>query len=367
MRMSWSFLLFVTLTAGVGFAMLYSAAGGSWEPWAERQMMRYPVALAALFVVALVDLRIWFKLAYFFYFGAFVLLIGVEIVGQVGMGAQRWIVIAGVAIQPSEIMKIAMVLALARYFNGVTSNGHISFVAIVCGAVMLALPVVLVLRQPDLGTAVMLLIGGACMFFMAGVRWLYFIMVGVLGLVSLPIAWTYLLRDYQKQRILTFLTPESDPLGSGYHITQSKIAFGSGGIWGKGFTKGTQSYLNFLPEKQTDFIYTMLAEEFGFVGCVLVLVLFMILITYGVVIGIRSKTLFGALVAMGVTATFTLYVLINIAMIIGLIPVVGVPLPLISYGGTAMLTIMIGFGFLMNVHIHRDIRFGRNIHTLSDY
>lgn len=366
-RMSWSFLLFVTLTASVGFAMLYSAAGGSWEPWAERQMIRYPLSLCVLFVVALVDIRTWYKLAYVIYGVAFVLLIGVEIAGQVGMGAKRWIVVGGFRLQPSEVMKIAMVLALARYFNSSSYTEHVSFNTFAGAGALLALPALLIMKQPDLGTSLMLLIGGASLFFLAGVRWIYFIVLGTLGLASIPLAWMFVLRDYQKQRVLTFLDPASDPLGSGYHITQSKIAFGSGGVWGKGFTKGTQSYLNFLPEKQTDFIYTMLAEEFGFAGCLAVLFLFLILILYGIIIGMRSKNLFGALVAMGVTVTFSLYVLINIAMIIGLIPVVGVPLPLISYGGTAMMTIMIGFGLLMNVHIHHDVRFGRTVREMSDY
>ena len=367
MNISWSFIILVTLTAGVGFAMLYSAAGGSWEPWAERQMVRYPITLAALFFVALIDIRTWFKLAYILYGFGLVLLVGVELAGHVGMGAKRWIVLGGFRLQPSEVMKIAMVLALARYFNSVSLHESSQIRIIVGGILILVLPVLLILRQPDLGTSLMLVMGGAVIFFIAGVRLIWFVSAGLLALAALPIAWNYLLRDYQKQRVLTFLSPESDPLGSGYHITQSKIAFGSGGIWGKGFMKGTQSYLNFLPEKQTDFIYTMLAEEFGFVGCLAVLLLFMILIAYGIIIGMRSKNFFGALVAIGVTTTFSLYVFINIAMIMGLIPVVGVPLPLISYGGTAMMTIMIGFGLLMNVHIHRNVRFDKTVGEMSDY
>ena len=367
LTMSWSFVFIVTLLACVGFAMLYSAAGGAWEPWAERQMIRYPITLAALFFVALVDIRTWFKMAYVFYGIGLVLLVGVEVAGHVGMGAKRWIVLGGFRLQPSEVMKIAMVLALARYFNSVSLHECSQLRTIVGGVMILVLPVLLILRQPDLGTSLMLIMGGAVIFFIAGVRLAWFVSAGLMALAALPIAWHYLLRDYQKQRILTFLSPESDPLGSGYHITQSKIAFGSGGVWGNGFMKGTQSYLNFLPEKQTDFIYTMLAEEFGFVGCLVVLFLFMILIAYGFVIGMRSKNFFGAMVAIGVTTTFSLYVFINIAMIMGLIPVVGVPLPLISYGGTAMMTIMIGFGLLMNVHIHRNVKFDRTVGGMTDY
>ena len=367
LNISWSFIFIVTLVACVGFAMLYSAAGGSWEPWAERQMIRFPITLAALFFVALIDIRTWFKMAYILYAIGLILLVGVEVAGHVGMGAKRWIVLGGFRLQPSEVMKIAMVLALARYFNSVSLHECSQFRTILGAVLILVLPVLLILRQPDLGTSLMLVMGGAVIFFIAGVRLIWFISAGIMALAALPIAWHYLLRDYQKQRILTFLSPETDPLGSGYHITQSKIAFGSGGLWGNGFMKGTQSYLNFLPEKQTDFIYTMLAEEFGFVGCLVVLFLFMILMGYGVVIGMRSKNFFGAMVAIGVTTTFSLYVFINIAMIMGLIPVVGVPLPLISYGGTAMMTIMIGFGLLMNIHINRNVKFDRTVGERADY
>jgi rod shape determining protein RodA len=224
---------------------------------------------------------------------------------------------------------------------------------------LIALPAVLVLRQPDLGTALMMLAGSGAIFFLAGVRIWKFMLVIAAGLGAIPIAWQFL-RGYQKQRILTFLDPESDPLGSGYHILQSKIALGSGGMFGKGFLKGSQSHLNFLPEKQTDFIFTMLAEEFGMVGGLAMLGLYVLTIGYGFAIAIRCRSQFGRLVAMGVTTTLFLYLFINVAMVMGLIPVVGVPLPLISYGGTAMLTMMIGLGLLLGVSIHRDVRIARS-------
>jgi len=357
-QINWLLIFLVCAIAGVGFAMLYSAANGDWQPWASRQAVRFGVGLCIIFVLALIDIRLWMRCAYLFYFGALGLLIAVEFMGVIGMGAQRWIDLKVFQLQPSELMKIALVLALARYFHGLTLEdvGRPTF--LIVPLIMILVPVALILRQPDLGTAVMLVLGGGILFFLAGVRiWKFLTVIG-LGLGSLPFGWSFL-HDYQKQRIMTFLDPERDPLGSGYHILQSKIAVGSGGLSGKGFLKGTQSHLNFLPEKQTDFIFTMLAEEFGMIGGALVLALFALVMVYGLFIAMRSRTQFGRLLAMGVVSTLSLYVFINVAMVLGLIPVVGVPLPLISYGGTAMLTIMIGFGLLMNVYIHRDTKIGR--------
>jgi rod shape determining protein RodA len=255
-------------------------------------------------------------------------------------------------------MKISLVLALARYFHGRTYDeiGQIRFLLMPLLAI--TAPVILVLRQPDLGTALMLVMGGATIFFLAGVRLWKFGIVGVLSLASVPIAWQFL-RDYQKKRVLTFLDPESDPLGAGYHILQSKIALGSGGTWGKGFLQGSQSHLNFLPEKQTDFIFTMLAEELGMIGGLALIGLYMLVIAYGFIITLRCRNRFGRLNACGMTTSLFLYVFINIAMVMGLLPVVGVPLPLISYGGTVMLTVMIGLGFVINAYIHRDLEIPR--------
>ena len=355
---SWSFLLVITAIACLGFAMLYSAADGNADPWMSRQALRFAVGLCGLVAVALVDFRFWLRYAYPLYALAFLLLIYVEIAGHVGMGAQRWINIGFLQLQPSELMKISLVLALARYFHGLSYEDIGKPINILLPIVMVLVPAGLVLLQPDLGTAGMLVLGGALMFFAAGVRLWKFAIVLVAGLSAIPIGWNFL-RDYQKDRILTFLNPETDPLGAGYHILQSKIAFGSGGLFGKGFLQGSQSHLNFLPERQTDFIFTMLAEEFGMVGGLVLLGLYALLIAYGLAIGLRSRNQFGRLVAVGLAGNLFLYVFINMAMVMGLIPVVGVPLPLISYGGTAMLTVLVGFGLIMSVYINRDLRIGR--------
>ncbi len=358
-QINWLLVLLIVALASVGFAMLYSAANGSWEPWASRQMTRFGLGIVAMFVIAVIDIRWWRRYAYLAYAAALALLVAVEFAGTVGMGARRWIDLGVVQLQPAELMKIALVLALARYFHGINHEDVARPVYLLVPVSMVAVPVVLVLRQPDLGTAILLLLGGAVIFFLAGVRIWKFVLVGLAGIASIPVLWA-MLREYQRQRILTFLTPESDPLGAGYHILQSKIALGSGGVFGKGFLQGTQSHLNFLPEMQTDFIFTMFAEEFGLVGGLALLGLYALLIASSFAVALRARSQFGRLVAMGATTTFFLYVFMNIAMVMGLIPVVGVPLPLISYGGTAMLTVMIAFGLIMNVYVHRDVRIGRH-------
>jgi len=355
---NWSLLLLVSLTAAVGFAALFSAANGDWQPWATRQMVRYAAGLSILFAVALIDIRIWLRWAYVIYGGGLALLVLVEVMGSVGMGAQRWIDLGVFQLQPSELMKIAMVLALARYFHGASLEDTGRVLHLFVPLAMIGLPVALVLKQPDLGTALMLAMTGGVMFWLAGVRLWKFMLVAAAGAAAVPVVWQFL-HSYQRQRILTFLNPENDPLGAGYHILQSKIALGSGGLFGKGFLEGTQSHLNFLPEKQTDFIFTMLAEEFGLIGGLGLLGLYALLIAYGVAVALRCQSHFGRLVAMGVTSTLFLYVFINVAMVMGLLPVVGVPLPLISYGGTAMLTVLAGFGFIINVWIHRDVWINR--------
>ena len=286
------------------------------------------------------------------------LLVAVEAFGAVRMGAQRWIDLKVILLQPSEVMKIALVLALARYFHSLNiediSRPHYLIVPLL----LVAAPVALVMRQPDLGTALLLLIGGGAMFFLAGVRLWKFLVVSLGAVIAAPVAWPFL-RPYQQDRVLTFLSPERDPLGAGYNLLQSKIALGSGGMFGRGYLQGTQSHLSFLPEKHTDFIFTMFAEEFGLFGGLTLIGLYVIVLLYGVAISMRSHNQFGRLVGMGVTATFFLYVFINIAMVMGVVPVVGVPLPLISYGGTAMVTLLCGFGLLMSVYVDRDVSLGR--------
>jgi rod shape determining protein RodA len=356
--LNWPFVAVVILIGMVGYGMLYSAAGGSYEPWAWRHSVRFAIGLILMLVIALTDIRLWFRWAYAIYGIALIGLIAVDVVGSISMGAQRWINLGLFQLQPSEVMKIALVLALARYFHGTYLEDVARPSQLIVPLAIVLLPTALVLKQPDLGTSVTLLAGGGALLFLAGVRWWKFAAVIGVTLGALPILW-HQLHDYQKERVLTFLNPERDPLGAGYHIIQSKIALGSGGIWGKGILKGTQSQLSFLPEKQTDFVFTMLAEEAGLVGALGLLCLFLVLIAYGLVFALRARNQFGRLLAMGITLTFSLYVVINVAMVTGLIPVVGVPLPLISYGGTAMMTVLIGFGLMLSVDIHRDVTIPR--------
>mgnify|MGYP000319827323 FL=1 len=358
-QLNWGMIVLICMIAAIGLGMLYSAANGNFDPWASRQAIRFGVGFVFMLVVALIDIRIWFRFSYIFYIGALVLLIGVEVMGSIGMGAQRWIDLKFIQLQPSELMKVAIVFALARYFHGVSQEdiGRVTFLLIPLAMVLA--PSVLVLRQPDLGTTGMLVMASGAVFFCAGVRLWKFVVVLAAGLAAIPIGWQFL-HSYQKNRVLIFLNPEQDPLGTGYHIHQSKIAFGSGGVFGKGFLQGSQSHLNFLPEKQTDFIFTMLAEEFGMVGGLVLLGLYLLLMVYGVAISLRSRNQFGRLLAIGLTFNLFLYVFINIAMIMGLVPVVGVPLPLISYGGTVMLTVLVGLGLVMSVWLHRDIKISRH-------
>jgi len=357
-QIHWLFVLLVCATAAIGIAMLYSAANGSFDPWASRQTLRFGVGVGVLIVVALIDVRFWFKYAYAFYFLALVLLAAVEVAGSIGMGAQRWISLGPANVQPSEVMKIGLILALARFFHGRSVEEVGNPVYLIVPLLLVIAPVALVLRQPDLGTAGILIMASGALFFLAGVRVWKFAVVAVAWQAAIPVIWQFLF-EYQKKRVLFFLNPESDPLGSGYHIIQSKIALGSGGLFGKGFLQGTQSHLSFLPEKQTDFIFTMLAEEFGLVGGLVLIGLYLLLLIYGFAISLRSRNQFGRIVGMGITTIFFLYIFINIAMVMGLIPVVGAPLPLISYGGTAMVSLLFGFGLLMGVYVHRDVTIGR--------
>jgi len=365
-ELNWFLVLVIIGVASVGFAMLFSAANGAADPWASRQMMRFGVGLVGMLALALIDIRFWLRHAYLAFALALIMLAAVEFMGVVGMGARRWVDFGFVQLQPSEVMKIAMVLALARYYHSLTMEEVERIRRLAIPALLVLVPVALVMRQPDLGTAVLLLATAAAIMFAAGVRlWKFGLALAAL-LVAIPVAWRFMLHEYQKQRVLTFLNPERDPLGAGYHITQSKIALGSGGVYGKGFMQGTQSHLSFLPERHTDFIFTMLAEEFGLVGGIGLLGLYVLIIAYGFAIAVRSRSQFGRLVAIGVTSTFFLYVFINMAMVMGLIPVVGVPLPLVSYGGTSMISLLIGFGLLLGVWIHRDVVLPRNPRLMTD-
>ncbi|HEX2581583.1 MAG TPA: rod shape-determining protein RodA [Dongiaceae bacterium] len=356
-RLSFGLIVLVVSVTLVGLAMLYSAAHGAAEPWMSKQAIRAGIGIVIMIAIAVTDIRTWARWSYAIYAVALLLVVYVEVAGQVGMGAQRWIDLKFLQLQPSELMKIALIMALARYFHDLSLDAIGKPTRLILPIFLAIVPALLVLKQPDLGTAGVLLLAGASVFFVAGVRWWKFVIVLMIALAAFPIAWNHM-RDYQKNRIMTFLDPESDMLGAGYHITQSKIALGSGGITGKGFLKGSQSHLDFLPERHTDFIFTMYAEEFGLLGGIVLLALYALLVLYGYVIANRSRSHFGRLLAVGLSVNLFLYFSINTAMVTGLIPVVGVPLPLVSYGGTALIAVLAGFGLLMSVNIHRDQKVG---------
>jgi rod shape determining protein RodA len=334
----------------MGFVMMYSAAQGKIKPWAFRQIMHFLMFFPVMLAIAVTDLKVWYRVSYFAYVCSIILLILVEVSGHTAKGATRWINLGPMKLQPSELMKISLIFPLARYFHSMRSSNFVNFIP-AFGIVLI--PFALILKQPDLGTGLILLMLSGVMFFAAGMNVRLFIAAIIICVAAMPIGWNFL-RDYQKDRVLTFLNPERDPLGKGYNIIQSKIAIGSGGISGKGILKGTQSQLNFLPEHQTDFIFTMFAEENGLIGGITLLTLYLILIYFGIQIAVNCRNQFGRLLAIGVTIFFFLHVFINMAMVMGLIPVVGVPLPLMSYGGTMMMTVLIGFGLIFNVHIHRN-------------
>ena len=353
----WSFVLLLCAVAGVGYVALYSAGGGAAEPYAGRHAIRFGFGVVLMLSIAMIDIRVIARFAWLGWLGGVGLLVLVLLHGNIGKGAQRWIDIGPLQLQPSELMKIMLALTLAAWFHRASWERVGNPLFLIPPAIMVLIPVGLILRQPNLGTALITAMLGAAMFWAAGVRWWKFA-IGFAGVaVAAPIAYRSL-HDYQRARITTFLDPESDPLGAGYNIIQSKIGLGSGGLWGKGFLQGTQGHLNFLPERQTDFIFSMLAEEFGFVGAVTTLVLLMLVVAFCYVVAFRSRHQFGRLLAIGLGTNYFLYVFVNVAMVTGSIPVGGVPLPLISHGGSAMLTVMLGFGLLLSAYVHRDAEMG---------
>ncbi len=352
-QIDWTFVIALCLLAGTGSLMMFSVAGSSWEPWAGAHLFRFGFCLILMIALALFDIRVWFALAYPIYGLGLALLVAVELFGDTRMGATRWLDLGFMSFQPSEVMKVGIVLALARFYHGVSAeNARLSWWLLI-PTLMIGAPVLLVAHQPDLGTAMLIALTGAVIVVLAGLSWRIIGAAVLAFVVAVPPMVMFVMHDYQRKRVLTFLNPESDPSGSGYHILQSKIALGSGGFFGKGYGLGSQSQLNFLPEKHTDFIFATLAEEFGFLGCASVLAIFAAVIFMALRTAALAHSHFGRLAASGVTATFTLYVLINGAMVMGLAPVVGVPMPLLSYGGTVMLTVMIGFGLVQSVRVHR--------------
>ena len=356
---NWALVLLLTAVACVGFLMLTSVAGGETTRWAEPQMKRFALGMVVMMIIAMVPIWFWRSISPVAYLGALGLLVLVEIMGVIGMGAQRWIDLGFMRLQPSEVMKIALVMVLAAYYDWLPLQKVSRPLWVIPPVLLTLVPTALVLKQPDLGTSILLVAGGGIVMFCAGVSWWYFIAVAAAGgaliytvFASRGTDWQ-LLKDYQFRRIDTFLDPSTDPLGAGYHITQSKIALGSGGWTGKGFMQGTQSRLNFLPEKHTDFIFTTLAEEFGFVGGISLLALYGLIIFFCVISAMQNKDRFGSLLTLGIAATLFLFFAVNMSMVMGLAPVVGVPLPLVSYGGSAMLVLLAAFGLVQSAHVHR--------------
>ncbi|WP_380053825.1 rod shape-determining protein RodA [Falsihalocynthiibacter sp. SS001] len=356
---NWPLLLLLATVCCIGFMMLYSVAGGTMSTWAEPQMKRFGLGIALMFGIALTPIWFWRNIAAVAYLFSLALLVVVDVTGELNKGSQRWINLGFMRLQPSELMKISLVMLLAAYYDwlDIKKTSHPFWVLI--PIIIIMLPTALVLRQPDLGTSILLVAGGGIVMFLAGVSWWYFsavaLMLGgaitaVFQLRGTP--WQFL-KDYQYRRIDTFLDPSFDPSGAGYHITQSKIALGSGGLTGRGFMQGTQSRLNFLPEKHTDFIFTTLAEEFGFVGGISLLVVYMLIILFCMASAFQNKDRFASLLTLGISATFFLFFAVNMSMVMGLAPVVGVPLPLVSYGGSAMLVLLAAFGLIQSAHIHR--------------
>lgn len=357
--LNWPLVILLTAVASTGFLMLYSVAGGTLDTWAEPQMKRFAVGMTAMFIVAFVPIWFWRNISLAAYLVALVLLIAVEFFGAIGMGAQRWLELGPLRIQPSELMKITLVMLLAAYYDWLDVDKVSRPLWVALPVAIILVPTFLVLAQPDLGTAVMLVAGGGLVMFAAGVSLWYFgtvialVVALVFGVLESRGTHWQLLHDYQYKRIDTFLDPSADPLGAGYNITQAQIALGSGGWSGRGFMQGTQSRLNFLPEKHTDFIFTTLAEEFGFVGAFSLLMLYAGIIAFCIHAAVVNRDRFSSLLTLGVGGTFFFFFAINMAMVMGLMPVVGVPLPLVSYGGTAMMILLAAFGLVQSAHVHR--------------
>lgn len=357
--LNWPVMLLLLAIAGIGFLTLYSVAGGSMTPWVEPQMKRFAFGMGILLFIAMVPIWFWRNMSVLAYLVSVLLLLAVHFFGTVNMGAKRWIDLGFMVLQPSELAKITLIMVLAAYYDWLDIKKTSRPLWVLIPVIIIMVPTVLVQQQPDLGTAILLLSGGGIIMFLAGVSWFYFAAVIAAAAAAITAVfelrgtqWQFL-KDYQYRRIDTFLNPASDPLGAGYHITQSKIALGSGGLTGRGYMQGTQARLNFLPEKHTDFIFTTLAEEFGFLGAMSLLGLYMLIIVFCVVSAIKNKDRYASLLTLGMAATLFLFFVVNMSMVMGLAPVVGVPLPLVSYGGSAMLVLLIAFGLMQSAHVHR--------------
>lgn len=351
-------LLVVLALCTLGIVMQYSAAGGEFRVFALPQLIRLVMGLVLMVALAIIPTPLLLRGSYLFYFGCVGLLVVVEAIGIIGMGAQRWIGVGMFNIQPSELMKLGIILALARYFHtaNLEAGRHLFLLVVPC--VLTLVPVGLILHQPNLGTAAIVGMIAVAICFMAGIRWHYFAGAIAAVMAAAPIGYSFL-HDYQKRRVMTFLDPDADPLGAGYNIIQSKIAIGAGGFTGQGLLKGSQGQLDFLPEKQTDFIFTMLAEELGFLGAFGLLALYGVLLAFAMMLAVHCRHAFGRLIAAGVAAMLFVHIFINLAMVMGMIPVVGVPLPFLSYGGSFLLATLAACGLLFHVHIHREANLPR--------
>ncbi|MEZ5709457.1 MAG: rod shape-determining protein RodA [Blastomonas sp.] len=345
----WRVILLLTAIAGFGAIVLYSAAGGSLSPWAGLHMLRFSVFLVMALILARIPEDMIKMLIFPGYLATLLLLIGVEAMGQIGGGSQRWLELGFLQLQPSELMKPAIVLAIARFYDLVPAGEMRSWRAIWPALLMIGLPVGLVMLQPDLGTAIAIGVGGVTVMFVSGLPMRLFAGGGIAAAIAAPMAYFFVLEDYQRRRVTTFINPENDPLGAGYHITQSQIAIGSGGITGKGFLNGSQSHLDYLPEGHTDFVFATMAEEWGLIGGLALLFAFFLLLRWGLTTGLNSPSRFGKLAGIGLTITIFFYIAINLMMVMGLAPVVGIPLPFMSHGGSSMMTVMICIGLLMGI------------------
>ncbi len=343
----------------VGVAMIFAATDGVWRLGALQHFFRVGFGGLVMIAVALIDIRVWYRLAYPVYLISLALLIGVEFMGIEINGSTRWLDLGVTRLQPSEIMKPAIVLALARYYHDLPPEKVSHILGLIGALILLALPMSLILRQPDLGTTLLLGTTGVVIVYLAGISWRIIGLASLFAVVAIPLFYKYGLRTYQQERVLTYLDSSRDPTGASYHIIQSKIALGSGGVSGKGFMRGTQRQGEYVPENRTDFIFTVIGEEFGLVGGLLTIGLYMSVIAVCIWLSVQCKAIFAKLLIMGLTTTFTLYIFINLAMVMGLAPVVGVPLPLISYGGTVILVVMGGFGLILSAHLHRGIELPR--------
>ena len=341
----------------ISFFAMYSTDGGQFAYHTKSHIVRFFIFFFLFFIVSFVNLSFWYNSAIFIYLGVLILLILVKYFGLTSSGSQRWLGLYFINLQPSELMKIGLILFLAKYYHRISSGDVNKIRYMIQPFIALLIPVILVVMQPDLGTSFLIAVGGAIVVWLAGVKMKFFTYLGVLFLFSAPVAISFL-KDYQKSRILTFLDPSRDPLGAGYQITQSKIAIGSGGLFGKGFLNGSQSYLDYLPEKHTDFIFTLFSEEFGFFGSIFILLIY-VLITWRIVsVGHEVRSSFGKLYCYSFATAFFIYVAVNMGMVLGLIPIVGAPLPIMSYGGSSMLAMMFGLGLVMSCKIHKDQALG---------